>query len=102
MLFFALCGAWILAYLIITEATFEIAGGIILFPVALDMLTAKRQRRKLANSTGAGSAGDLNADETESDNPAIYPPAIPLLAGPSAIMSVMVVNADLPARSPAR
>ena len=52
MLFFALCGAWILAYLNISEAAFKIAGGIILFLVALDMLAAKRQARKRAASTG--------------------------------------------------
>ena len=52
------------------------------------MLTAKRQARKRAESTG-----DSPADEIDSDNLAIYPLAIPLLAGPSAIMSVIVVNA---------
>ena len=40
-----------------------------------------------------GNAGNLIAEETNSDNLAIYPLAIPLLAGPSAIMSVIVVNA---------
>ena len=108
MLFFALCGAWILAYLNISEAAFKIAGGIILFLVALDMLAAKRQARKLAASTGtaapdgdAASASDSNSNSAGShdrdgdhDNVAIYPLAIPLLAGPSAIMSVIVVTAD--------
>ncbi len=89
MLFFAVCGAWILGYLNISEAAFKIAGGIILFLVALDMLAAKRQARKRAESTG-----DSPADEIDSDNLAIYPLAIPLLAGPSAIMSVIVVNAN--------
>lgn len=46
MLFFALFVAWILLYLQIFETTFKIAGGIILFLVALDMLAAKRQQRK--------------------------------------------------------
>ena len=93
MLFFALCGAWILAYLNITEAAFKIAGGIILFLVALDMLAAKRQQRKRAETTGGDNAGETGSDEPDSDNLAIYPLAIPLLAGPSAIMSVIVVNA---------
>jgi multiple antibiotic resistance protein len=96
MLFFALCGAWILAYLNISEAAFKIAGGIILFLVALDMLAAKRQARKRAETTGEStgeSTGKTAADEPDSDNLAIYPLAIPLLAGPSAIMSVIVVNA---------
>ena len=93
MLFFALCGTWILGYLNISEAAFKIAGGIILFLVALDMLTAKRQQRKRAESTGGGNASETGSDEPDSDNLAIYPLAIPLLAGPSAIMSVIVVNA---------
>ena len=88
MLFFAVCGTWVLGYLNISEAAFKIAGGIILFLVPLDMLAAKRQARKRAESTG-----DSPADKIESDNLAIYPLAIPLLAGPSAIMSVIVVNA---------
>ena len=85
MLFFALCGAWILGYLNISEAAFRIAGGIILFLVALDMLAAKRQQRKREATTGDDGAG-------EPDNVAVYPLAIPLLAGPSAIMSVIVVT----------
>ena len=102
MRFFALCGAWILAYLNITEAAFKIAGGIILFLVALDMLAAKRQQRKRDESTGGGNTGEGAPEATDSatdsdsaaDNLAIYPLAIPLLAGPSAIMSVIVVNAS--------
>jgi len=90
MLFFALCGAWILGYLNISEAAFRIAGGIILFLVALDMLAAKRQQRKREATTGDDSAA-------EPDNVAIYPLAIPLLAGPSAIMSVIVVTAGFAA-----
>jgi len=85
MLFFALCGAWILGYLKISEAAFRIAGGIILFLVALDMLAARRQQRKRE-----ATAGDEHAPEP--DNVAVYPLAIPLLAGPSAIMSVIVVT----------
>ena len=63
MLFFALCGAYILAYLNITEAAFKIAGGIILFLVALDMLAAKRQQRKRAESTGSQQRWRPEADE---------------------------------------
>ena len=91
MLFFALCGAWVLSYLKISEAAFKIAGGIILFLVALEMLAAKRQQRKRHESTGEPLAA---SPDTENDNPAIYPLAIPLLAGPAAIMSVIVVNAS--------
>ena len=94
MMFFALCGAWILGHVNITEAAFKIAGGIILFLVALDMLAAKRQKRKRAETTGGDNADETGSDERDNDNLAIYPLAIPLLAGPSAIMSVIVVNAS--------
>ena len=93
MMFFALCGAWILGNLNITEAAFKIAGGIILFLVALDVLANKRQKSKRAESTGSGTAGDAVEKEANGNNLAIYLQAIPLLAGPSAIMSVIVVNA---------
>lgn len=43
MVFFALCRGWVLAYLKITEAAFRIGGGIIMFLVALEMLSAERQ-----------------------------------------------------------
>jgi small neutral amino acid transporter SnatA (MarC family) len=51
------------------------------------MLAAKLQPRKHTETTS-----DIPADEINSDNQAIYPLVIPLLAGPSTIMSVIVVN----------
>ena len=119
MVFFALCGSWVLRYLQIGEPAFKIAGGVILFLVAWDMLTSKRQARKRRETTGpatdpapalvteagtaeAGartSAGkqhtkDTSGNDDEPENVAIFPLAIPMLAGPAAIMSVMVVSAD--------
>ena len=62
------------------EGTF-VAGGIILLLVALDMLANNRQaRREQGNDT-----------ISTNDNIAIFPLATPLLAGPAAITSVMVV-----------
>jgi hypothetical protein len=46
MLFFALCGAWILHYLAISFTAFKLAGSIILLLVSLDMLSNRRQPRK--------------------------------------------------------
>ena len=86
MLFFALCGNWILGYLSISITAFKIAGGIILLLVSLDMLSAKRQDRKKQGSDKATASAE---------NVAVFPLAIPLLAGPAAITSVMVVSADL-------
>ena len=72
--------------------------------VVLDMLAAKRQKRKRDESTGGGNTGEgvpettgsattATDSDSGSDNIAIYPLTIPLLARPSAIMSVIVVNA---------
>ena len=70
------------------------------------MLVAKRQASKRVTSTGnAAPDGDTTSGgkrdsagshdrNGDNDNVAIYPLAIPLLAGPSAIMSVIVVTAD--------
>ena len=65
----------------ITLIAFRLAGGIILLLVALDMLANKRQARR------EHGTDTISAD----DNIAIFPLATPLLAGPAAITSVMVV-----------
>lgn len=90
MLFFALCGSWILRYLNISEPAFTIAGGIILFTVALEMLASKRQLRKQEATTDTSQS-----ESAENENIAVFPLAIPLLAGPASILSVMVVTADI-------
>ena len=90
MLFFALCGAWVLAYLQISEEAFKIAGGIILFLVALDMLAAKRQQRKQEKSISDQQPSKF---KPENNNPAIHPLAFPLFARPAATMSVFGVIA---------
>ena len=78
LLFFGLLGNSILAYLNISFPAFTIAGGIILFIIALEMLFDKRHQRKKE---------DINFT---SDNLSIFPLATPLLAGPAAITSVIV------------
>ena len=84
MLFFALCGVWILHYLNISLTAFRLAGGIILLMVALDMLANKRQARREQGNDAVST----------DDNIAIFPLATPLLAGPAAITSVMVVASN--------
>jgi multiple antibiotic resistance protein len=78
LLFFGLLGNSILAYLKISFPAFTIAGGIILFIIALEMLFDKRHQRKEENTNFT------------SDNLSIFPLATPLLAGPAAITSVIV------------
>ena len=78
LLFFGLLGNSILAYLKISFPAFTIAGGIILFIIALEMLFDKRQQRKEEHTNFT------------SDKLSIFPLATPLLAGPAAITSVIV------------
>jgi multiple antibiotic resistance protein len=78
LIFFALLGNYILNHLNITFSALKIAGGIILFIVSLEMLFSKRQQRKKEDTN------------FHSDNISVFPLAIPLLAGPAAIISVVV------------
>lgn len=80
---FAAAGQYIFRVFGITLPAFEIAGGIILLLIGLDMLEAKR------------SATQESTTETEDaatkDDAGIVPMGIPMLAGPGAITSVMVL-----------
>tara|TARA_B100001287_G_scaffold233521_1_gene204948 strand:+ start:82 stop:705 length:624 start_codon:yes stop_codon:yes gene_type:complete len=78
LVFFALLGNYIFNHLNITFPALKIAGGIILFIVSLEMLFNKRQERKEENT------------KFDSENVSVFPLAIPLLAGPAAIISVVV------------
>ena len=79
----ALAGSYIFKLFDITLPAFEIAGGIILLLIGLEMLQAKR------------SATQETHPETEAastkDDAGIVPMGIPMLAGPGAITSVMVL-----------
>ena len=80
---FAAAGQYIFRIFGITLPAFEIAGGVILLLIGLDMLEAKRSPTQ--ESTG-------EADEaTHKDDAGIVPMGIPMLAGPGAITSVMVL-----------
>ena len=78
LVFFALVGNYIFNHLNITFPALKIAGGIILFLVSLEMLFNKRQERKEESAN------------FDTDNVSVFPLAIPLLAGPAAIISVVV------------
>ncbi len=80
---FALAGEAIFRAFGITLPAFEIAGGIILLMIGLDMLEAKRSPTQEAQ----GEAEDAARKEEAG----IVPLGVPMLAGPGAITSVMVL-----------
>ena len=84
LLAFAILGEWILKFVGIKLPAFQIAGGIVLLLVALDMLRAQRSRvQETQEETAAGAA---------KDDIAVTPLAIPMLAGPGAISTAILLH----------
>ncbi len=86
---FALVGTWLLGALGISLEAFRIAGGVLLFLVAIDMLFAKHSGISWTTPVEAREASQ-RADV------AVFPLAIPLIAGPGAIATavLMMTRAD--------
>lgn len=80
---FALAGQLIFRIFGITLPAFEIAGGLILLLIGIDMLQARRSPTQEAS-------GDKE-EASEKEDAGIVPLGIPMLAGPGAISSVMVL-----------
>ena len=85
LMFFGLFGSFILTHLKISADTFNIAGGAILFIISLEMVNGRRQARK--SKVAAESVPKEELIRLSSS-----PLAVPLLAGPAAITSVMIFS----------
>lgn len=85
---FALAGKVIFDIFGITLPAFEIAGGLVLLLIGLDMLEAKRSPTQEASGDTEEAAAKEDAG--------IVPLGIPMLAGPGAISSVMVLVGTVP------
>ncbi len=76
---FGLFGEAVLGFIGITMPAFRIAGGILLFITALDMLFDRRSTRRKDQSANA-------------DDPSVFPLATPLIAGPGAIATMILLT----------
>ncbi len=85
LLVFALFGEGLLHGLGIELASFRIAGGIMLFLIALEMVFEKRTQRR------EDRAAKVSAQEVE--DVSIFPMAMPMIAGPGSIATVMLLMA---------
>jgi multiple antibiotic resistance protein len=85
---FALGGQLLFKMFGITLPAFEVAGGLILLLIGLDMLEAKRSATQEA-------MGDTE-EASHKEDAGIVPLGIPMLAGPGAISSVMVLVGQVP------
>ena len=86
LLFFGLFGEDLLDALGVSLAAFRIAGGIMLFLIALEMVFEKRTQRR------ENRAQEVS-DNPEHDDVTVFPMAIPMIAGPGSIASVMLLMA---------
>ncbi len=86
LLIFAVFGEKLLGSLGISLDAFRIAGGIMLFLIALEMVFEKRTERR------ENRAEDVIASP-EHEDISIFPMAIPMIAGPGSIASVMLLMA---------
>ena len=86
LLVFAVFGEDLLGALGISLDAFRVAGGIMLFLIALDMVFEKRTERRESR------AQDVKA-HPEHEDISIFPMAIPMIAGPGSIASVMLLMA---------
>ena len=86
LMFFALLGEPLLRTLGISLSAFRLAGGIMLFMIALDMVFERRTERREERAKeieGTPEAEDIS----------VFPMAIPMIAGPGSIASIMLLNA---------
>jgi multiple antibiotic resistance protein len=89
---FLVAGNWVFQFFGITVPAFQIMGGIIFFTNALRTLVFEDERRT-SNVSGDKRLDDHDTEKAEIDpmSVAIVPLAIPMLAGPGAITSTMVL-----------
>lgn len=86
LLFFALLGEQLLGALHISLDSFRIAGGIMLFLIALEMVFEKRTQRR-------EDRAQKIIDTPEVEDVSVFPMAMPMIAGPGTIAAVMLMEA---------
>ena len=84
LVFFMLTGQWVLTLMRLSERSLEVAGGVILLIIAMRMIFA--------------SGGEIYAADAKGREPLIFPLAVPLLAGPSAMATVLLLASRQPER----
>jgi multiple antibiotic resistance protein len=81
---FLLGGAWLLRQIGVSLDAFRVAGGLLLFRIAADMVFAQHERETKEEEAEARVRPDIT----------VFPLAIPLIAGPGALASVMILAGE--------
>lgn len=83
---FTIFGEAVLSFVGISMPAFRIAGGLLLFLTALDMLFQRRTKRR----------EDQAEEEDHHNDPSVFPLGIPLIAGPGAIATMILLAGQQP------
>lgn len=86
MMVFLFLGEAVLGFIGISMDAFRIAGGILLFLTALDMLFQRRQARREDNAA--------EGQAEHHDDPSVFPLSLPLIVGPGAITTVILLAGE--------
>jgi len=87
LLLFAFIGDWLLRALGISIPAFKIAGGILLFLIAIDMVFARQ--------SGGRSATSREEEEARyKEDISVFPLAFPLIAGPGALATILLMVSE--------
>ncbi len=81
---FGIAGGWLLRHLSISFDAFRVAGGILLFLIAVDMVLAKLERETEEEEREARARTDIS----------VFPLAIHMISGPGTLASVMILDAE--------
>ncbi len=92
LLIVAIIGTWVLSLFGITLEALRIAGGILLFGIGMEMVYAKTSRTKLTATE--------KYESRDTDDISIMPLAIPMIAGPGAITTTIVLMNEATAMTP--
>ena len=84
----ALAGDWLLKHLGIGLPAFRIAGGLMLFFIAFDMVFEKRTQRREERAEKIAATPEI-------EDVSFFPMAMPMLAGPGAISTVVLQSSQV-------
>jgi len=89
---FAFGGEWLLGALHVSLDAFRAAGGVLLFLLALEMIFETRSKRREERADALNEADETTPGTHEDIS--VFPMAIPMLAGPGAIASIMLFMSE--------
>jgi multiple antibiotic resistance protein len=84
LLSFLVAGSWLLRHIGISLEAFRVAGGLLMFAIARDMVFVQLERETKEEEQEARAKDDIT----------VFPLAIPLIAGPGALASVMILAGE--------